>query len=96
MGFESCRFGTQVSNPAGIANQIQRHICGSGIPSSARPTLRNFKLKANASGRMHAIRTLTQIAEKHAGVYIKTGERTFFEDILRPVLDSFSHALREH
>jgi HlyD family type I secretion membrane fusion protein len=30
-----------------------------------------------------------------ADVYIKTGERTFFEYIMRPVLDSFSHAFRE-
>jgi HlyD family secretion protein len=31
-----------------------------------------------------------------ADVYIKTGERTFFEYMLRPVLDSFSRAFREH
>jgi HlyD family type I secretion membrane fusion protein len=30
-----------------------------------------------------------------ADVYIKTGERTFFEYIMRPVLNSFSHAFRE-
>jgi hypothetical protein len=30
-----------------------------------------------------------------ADVYIKTGERTFFEYFMRPVLDSFSHAFRE-
>ena len=30
-----------------------------------------------------------------ADVYIKTGERTFFEYIMRPVLDSFSRAFRE-
>ena len=30
-----------------------------------------------------------------ADVYIQTGERTFFEYIMRPVLDSFSHAFRE-
>jgi HlyD family secretion protein len=30
-----------------------------------------------------------------ADVYIKTGERTFFEYIMKPVLDSFSRALRE-
>jgi HlyD family secretion protein len=31
-----------------------------------------------------------------ADVYIKTGERTFFEYMLRPILDSFSRAFREH
>ncbi len=31
-----------------------------------------------------------------ADVYIKTGERTFFTYIMRPVLDSFSRAFREH
>lgn len=31
-----------------------------------------------------------------ADVYIKTGERTFFEYMMRPVLDSFSRAFREH
>ena len=31
-----------------------------------------------------------------ADVYIKTGERTFFEYMLRPLLDSFSRAFREH
>lgn len=31
-----------------------------------------------------------------ADVYIKTGERTFLEYMLRPVLDSFSRAFREH
>jgi HlyD family type I secretion membrane fusion protein len=31
-----------------------------------------------------------------ADVYIKTGERTFIEYMLRPVLDSFSRAFREH
>ena len=31
-----------------------------------------------------------------ADLYIKTGERTFFEYMLRPVLDSFSRAFREH
>ena len=31
-----------------------------------------------------------------ADVYIRTGERTFFNYILRPVLDSFSRAFREH
>jgi len=31
-----------------------------------------------------------------ADVYIKTGERTFFSYILRPLLDSFSRAFREH
>jgi HlyD family secretion protein len=30
-----------------------------------------------------------------ADVYIKTSERTFFEYIMRPVMDSFSHAFRE-
>jgi HlyD family secretion protein len=30
-----------------------------------------------------------------ADVYIKTGERTFFQYIMRPVLDSFSRAFRE-
>ena len=30
-----------------------------------------------------------------ADVYIQTGERTFFEYIMRPVLDSFPHAFRE-
>lgn len=30
-----------------------------------------------------------------ADVYIKTGERTFFEYIMKPVLDSFSRAFRE-
>jgi multidrug efflux pump subunit AcrA (membrane-fusion protein) len=30
-----------------------------------------------------------------ADVYIKTNERTFFEYIMRPVLDSFSRAFRE-
>ena len=31
-----------------------------------------------------------------ADVFIKTGERTFFDYIMRPVLDSFSRAFREH
>lgn len=31
-----------------------------------------------------------------ADVFIKTGERTFFEYIMKPVLDSFSRAFREH
>jgi HlyD family secretion protein len=31
-----------------------------------------------------------------ADVYIQTGERTFFEYIMRPVLDSFSHAFKEN
>ena len=31
-----------------------------------------------------------------ADVFIKTGERTFFSYMFRPVLDSFSHAFREH
>ena len=31
-----------------------------------------------------------------ADVYIKTGERTFFEYIMRPILNSFSHAFREN
>lgn len=31
-----------------------------------------------------------------ADIYIKTGKRTFFEYMLRPVLDSFSRAFREH
>ena len=31
-----------------------------------------------------------------ADVFIKTGERTFFDYIMRPVLDSFSKAFREH
>lgn len=31
-----------------------------------------------------------------AEVFIKTGERTFFEYMMRPVLDSFSRAFREH
>jgi membrane fusion protein, type I secretion system len=31
-----------------------------------------------------------------ADVYIKTGERTFFDYILRPLLDSLSRAFREH
>ncbi|MGE3934315.1 MAG: HlyD family type I secretion periplasmic adaptor subunit [Rhodospirillaceae bacterium] len=30
-----------------------------------------------------------------ADIYIRTGERTFFEYIMKPVLDSFSHAFRE-
>ena len=31
-----------------------------------------------------------------ADIYIKTGERTFVEYMLRPLLDSFSRAFREH
>ena len=31
-----------------------------------------------------------------ADIYIKTGERTFFEYIMKPVLDSFSRAFREN
>ena len=30
-----------------------------------------------------------------ADVFIKTGERTFFDYIMRPVWDSFSRAFRE-
>ena len=30
-----------------------------------------------------------------ADVFIKTGERTFFEYIMKPVLDSFARAFRE-
>jgi hypothetical protein len=30
-----------------------------------------------------------------ADVYIKTGERTFFEYIMKPAFDSFSRAFRE-
>jgi HlyD family secretion protein len=30
-----------------------------------------------------------------ADVYIRTGERTFFEYIMRPVYDSFARAFRE-
>ena len=30
-----------------------------------------------------------------ADVYIKTGERTFFEYMMKPVFDSFSRAFRE-
>ena len=30
-----------------------------------------------------------------ADVYIKTGERTFLEYLMRPVMDSFSRAFRE-
>ena len=30
-----------------------------------------------------------------ADVYIRTGERTFFEYIMKPVLDSLSRAFRE-
>jgi HlyD family secretion protein len=30
-----------------------------------------------------------------ADVFIKTGERTFFDYIMRPVSDSFSRAFRE-
>ena len=31
-----------------------------------------------------------------ADVYVRTGERTFFNYILRPLLDSLSRAFREH
>jgi HlyD family secretion protein len=31
-----------------------------------------------------------------ADVYIRTGERTFFNYILRPLLDSLSRSFREH
>ena len=31
-----------------------------------------------------------------ADVYIKTGERTFLQYIMRPVMDTFSRSLREH
>jgi HlyD family secretion protein len=31
-----------------------------------------------------------------ADIFIKTGQRTFFEYMMRPVLDSFSRAFREH
>lgn len=31
-----------------------------------------------------------------ADIFIKTGERTFFDYIMRPVMDSFSRAFREH
>ena len=31
-----------------------------------------------------------------ADLYIKTGERTFFNYMMRPVFDSFSRAFREH
>jgi HlyD family secretion protein len=30
-----------------------------------------------------------------ADIYIKTGERTFFEYIMKPAFDSFSRAFRE-
>jgi multidrug efflux pump subunit AcrA (membrane-fusion protein) len=31
-----------------------------------------------------------------ADIYIQTGQRTFFNYLMRPVLDSFSRAFREH
>lgn len=31
-----------------------------------------------------------------ADVFIKTGQRTFFQYLLKPLMDSFSHAFREH
>jgi len=31
-----------------------------------------------------------------AEVYIKTGKRTFFDYMMKPIFDSFSRAFREH
>ena len=83
-GFESCRN----CQPDSATYLRQRDSV------ERAPNLEKLQTEGKCK-RPHA-RTLTQIAEKHAGVYIKTGERTFFEDMLRPVLDSFSHAFREH
>ena len=72
--------------------------------ADARPT----KAEQNARTDFYIVRVRLEEADTRqqmgrfrpnpgmpADVYIKTGERTFFDYIMRPLLDSFSRAFRE-
>jgi len=54
------------------------------------------RVKLDEADVQAKIGTFTPTPGMPADVYIKTGERTFVEYMLRPVLDSFSRAFREH
>lgn len=76
-----------VGEPAGPETQQARE---SGQPSFV---VRVSLDEADVRGKVNGFRPTPGMP---ADVYIKTGERTFFAYLMRPVLDSLSRAFREH
>ena len=78
-----------------LADQMQ-------VKNEARPdnsdTRREFyvvRVRLDQDDILRRLPEFTPTPGMPADVYIKTGERTFFEYIMKPVFDSFSRAFRE-
>ena len=54
------------------------------------------RIRLDANDVRERIGQFTPTPGMPADVYIKTGERTFFEYVMRPLRDSFARAFREH
>lgn len=65
-------------------------------PTNARRDSFVVRVALNEVDAREKIREFHPSPGMPAEVFIKTGERTFFEYMMRPVLDSFSRAFREH
>ncbi len=69
---------------------------GEGSEANARDSdMYLLRVELDAADRAAKIPDFKPLPGMPAEVFVKTGERTFFEYIMRPVADSFSRAFRE-
>ena len=54
------------------------------------------RVRLDQQDMRHKVQDFRATPGMPADIFIKTGERTFFDYIMRPVLDSFTRAFREH
>jgi HlyD family type I secretion membrane fusion protein len=77
-----------------FAEQMQG-TAGTPADSDTRRQFYVVRVRLDKDDTLRRIPEFTPTPGMPADVYIKTGERTFFEYIMKPVFDSFSRAFRE-
>jgi HlyD family type I secretion membrane fusion protein len=87
-----------------VAGKV-RYVSADTVPEPVRPEHPSFasgqpsfvvRVALDGKDALSKVPDFRPTPGMPADVYIKTGERTFFAYLMRPVLDSFSRAFREH
>jgi HlyD family secretion protein len=78
-----------------LAEQAQAVPTETGAEGGARHDFYVVRVRLDRDDIFRSLPEFVPTPGMPADVYIKTGERTFFEYIMKPVFDSFSRAFRE-
>jgi hypothetical protein len=77
------------------ADTVSEHSARKGGEPDARRDSFIVRVRLDERDTLNKIENFRPTPGMPADVFIETGQRTFFNYLLRPVLDSFSRAFRE-